>query len=127
MAGGKQSVKCWVVSIVTTVSVATWTHEIGHVIGLKHEHQRWNRDDFVFFKPQIAVFAGQKLGNYKKLPPFVADTTGLYDCSSIMHYFPRTFGGIQYFGPKNPGFCMGGIGGAVLSDLDRHTVRKLYT
>jgi hypothetical protein len=61
-------------------------HEIGHVIGLVHEHQRSDRDQFV------------KIHFENVLPDFVSafqlltvGTKTIYDFKSIMHYWDRSY------------------------------------
>lgn len=71
------------------VSMYTVLHELGHVIGLEHEHNRMDRDDYikVFFgniededKDQFMIDYS-RLYNNTKLP---------YDYESIMHYSNKT-------------------------------------
>jgi hypothetical protein len=59
-------------------------HEIGHALGLKHEHSRPDRDTYVviYFNN---VEAGVE-GNFQK--DTTAQTYGQYDFDSVMHY-PR--------------------------------------
>jgi len=62
-------------------------HELGHVLGLHHEHQRADRDNYVSVDlgnvPQNVHFAFAKLN----IQPLV----GPYDLGSIMHYPSRAF------------------------------------
>jgi hypothetical protein len=56
-------------------------HEIGHALGLIHEHSRPDRDLYVYIRP------GLKLDAYKLYRDSVAATYGQpYDVGSIMHY-----------------------------------------
>lgn len=60
----------------------TLTHEMGHILGLSHEHQRPGRDSFITFRSN---FADAGSGDYKiitTLNPVNND----YDYGSIMHY-----------------------------------------
>lgn len=69
-------------------------HELGHVAGLAHEHQRCDRDSYVRIlwqnvDPNLA-------GNFDKLCPAQGWTTTAhgyapYDQNSIMHYGPTEF------------------------------------
>lgn len=75
-------------------------HEIGHIVGLYHEHQRPDRDNWV----EIPT---NRLGdhNYKKLSGAQHHNriwSGTYDCLSLMHYDSNyirgTQGGCNHFG-----------------------------
>ncbi len=61
----------------------TLTHELGHTLGLVHEHQRSDRDSFVVLFPQNLP-GGVLDGNYVLLPN--SDNQGAYDFLSVMHY-----------------------------------------
>lgn len=56
-------------------------HELGHALGLYHEHQRPDRDDYVLYLP-FCVEQGQG-HNFDK---YVGFMWGPYDVSSVMHY-----------------------------------------
>ena len=108
MGFGRQTVMCSFLSVLGPNGVlpGTWAHEIGHVVGLKHEHQRIDRDDHAVLNSIIAFgIALQKPGNYKKLSPPAFLPLGDYDCGSLMHYSTRRLGGVTYFGPKPGGDC----------------------
>lgn len=64
-------------------------HEIGHAIGLNHEHQRCDRDDFVTVSPNIKL---ERIGDYLKLCGSDVKTVGPYDFGSVMHYNPSKRG-----------------------------------
>ena len=60
-------------------------HELGHVLGLHHEHTRYDRDDYIEVFPENVHFG---LG-----PAFFAieprrDDVRPYDFASVMHYAP---------------------------------------
>ena len=55
-------------------------HEIGHAVGLWHEHQRKDRDDYVF------VSEAQAYGSYADYHKVNAPHGGPYDYASNMHY-----------------------------------------
>jgi hypothetical protein len=59
-------------------------HEIGHAIGLIHEHQRWDRDTYVEVLWNNILSSAQ--GDFVKL--LSSRTLGYYDFRSIMHYYP---------------------------------------
>ncbi|CAD5124175.1 DgyrCDS12473 [Dimorphilus gyrociliatus] len=65
-------------------------HEIGHALGLYHEHNRPDRDKYVQVLFQnVAPFAKS---NFEKVRPNGVDYHGIpYDYSSIMHYGATAF------------------------------------
>lgn len=68
--------------------IATVVHEIGHVIGLKHEQQRPDRDDFV--EILIDNVDPTKTHNFTLYGPGLP--LGDYGYTSIMHYPSTAFG-----------------------------------
>jgi hypothetical protein len=66
-------------------------HEIGHLVGLWHEHSRWDRDAY------IRVFEENLLPGYENaLNTYIDDgrdgaDTGDYDFASIMHFSTHAF------------------------------------
>ncbi|KAK3590316.1 hypothetical protein CHS0354_027619 [Potamilus streckersoni] len=87
MAGGEQVVS---LSSNGCRNKETYLHEIGHVIGLVHEHQLPNRDDYVeiildnvypSYRNQFSKYSSQEV-DQMNLP---------YDYSSIMHYGATAF------------------------------------
>jgi hypothetical protein len=73
--GGRQEVLCAVGSGKTDGNVM---HEIGHSMGLIHEHQRPDRDKF--------VEVTREGGNFDKRTGHDVAAVGKYDLGSIMHY-----------------------------------------
>ncbi|TCZ58777.1 M12 family metallopeptidase [Roseicella aquatilis] len=81
--GGSQNVAC-----TSSATAGTVIHEIGHALGLIHEHKRPDRERYIDIKA-----ANIEAGRSGQFSP--ADTTncpvGAYDCGSIMHYGARFF------------------------------------
>ncbi|XP_033977097.1 zinc metalloproteinase nas-14-like [Trematomus bernacchii] len=80
--GGAQSVY-----YASSCSVGNVCHEIIHVLGLHHEHNRWDRDHYIYVKWRN-IMPGKrnnfvvKRGDTQNLP---------YDLNSIMHYGENYF------------------------------------
>ena len=90
-------------------SVASTIHEIGHAVGLNHEHQRVDRDEYVVVSDVFTY--GLDAYSYTAFGP----AGGPYDYASVMHYQ-----GIQTIPPGMP--AMGGR----LSAGDIDGVARLY-
>ena len=67
---------------------ATIYHEQGHALGFIHEHQRPNRDDYLFI--DTSNVAADVMGNFTKITS-LSDREGSYDFLSIMHYRNNAF------------------------------------
>jgi len=100
-----------------------FAHELGHVIGLYHEHQRIDRNRFVDIDPSILVCA-----NYfdvvKQCGAGTDANIGEYDPASVMHYgFPP--GASCYMRLKN-GSCVPDPSFGTPTGRDASNVRELY-
>ena len=62
-------------------------HELGHALGMVHEHQRSNRDSFVTIVTNNIL--PQNLGDFALLTS--SQNQGSYDFLSVMHYFKNSF------------------------------------
>ena len=63
-------------------------HELGHVLGFMHEHQRPDRDKYLKVYPQ---HAGDMAYSYAKLSFGPLDKKSAYDFMSIMHYWNKAY------------------------------------
>ena len=64
---------------------STILHELGHVIGLYHEHVRADRDEYIDIRMENLNPKQRK--SLKKLNPADVNTYGIpYDVMSVMHY-----------------------------------------
>lgn len=73
----------------SVVNKRTVRHEIGHALGLLHEHAREDRDSFVEVIVDNIKFPWG--GNFDKAV-FTSTDVGEYDIESLMHYGPYSFG-----------------------------------
>lgn len=109
------------------VSLSIVLHEIGHAIGLYHEHTRPDRDDYVdILYDNIRAFVERQ---FNKIPEGQSDTLGLgYDLQSIMHYHKDTFSknGSDTIRPKDPTITSFGHSDK-LSPLDIAKTNVLYS
>ncbi len=67
-------------------AASTIIHELGHVLGFRHEHQRSDRDNYV------TIDIGNVAGNARfAFDKFTFPPVGPYDFGSIMHYGANFF------------------------------------
>ncbi len=114
----------------TSWNRATICHELGHTLGLIHEHQRSDRDSFVTVFTNNAI-AGTELNLIKFTNSL--NQAGGYDFLSVMHYARNTFStnvNVDTIVPL-PAFLqyiniMGQLFDPVLSALDRAGMAAKY-
>lgn len=116
--GGEQAI--WVGETCTTGSVI---HEIGHAIGLFHEHTRSDRDNFI--NVQWENIVDGKAFNFDVLDAGAQDL-GDYDYASVMHY------GATFFSRNGDPTILAPDGVQVgqriaLSQTDLDSVNALYS
>lgn len=81
--GGKS-----VVHLTDNAGVRTAIHEVGHILGLRHEHQRPDRDDYVTV---IHANIADKAHNFEIKDPNDHSKLTPYDHQSVMHYGTNLF------------------------------------
>lgn len=88
----------------------TMVHEIGHAVGMQHEHQRSDRDRYIKVQPEFSTLTAQDL------TVILGSPVGPYDYASVMHYGP--LGGA-------PGPAIITIPAGIPTGLDQGTEPKL--
>ena len=99
-------------------SVNTLIHEIGHAVGLAHEHERYDRDAYISLRPENLAAESEAHTNN-------IDPLGPYDYASIMHYDPysSTRNGHSVFETIPPGIPVRSAG---LSSGDINKIAWMY-
>ncbi|NVK31312.1 MAG: hypothetical protein HWE20_09925 [Gammaproteobacteria bacterium] len=98
-------------------------HELGHALGLFHEHTRPDRDEYITMEWQNIpmVYRDQ----FEVLPDHIGQTIGDYDLESVMHY---SVGDVFYpwftVNAPVPGLVVGETG--ALSAGDMRAIKTLY-
>lgn len=106
-------------------------HELGHSLGVKHEHQRPDRNNWVSIDTSLSTDRGDN--NYNIDNSITIYPPTVYDFGSIMHYsenaflLPDTTGPVITVLPPNDTFWQSRIGQRdSLSDWDERTMSFLY-
>ncbi len=88
------------------LSTGTFMHEMGHAVGLGHEHTRVDRRDFVDIIWREIMTS--RIGNFQPRSQASVELGG-YDYGSIMHYGPFAFSatGNRTIVPTQPGVTIG--------------------
>ena len=97
-------------------SIFSTSHELGHVIGFNHEHQRSDRDTYLSVDPSLIsdpVFGAA-------FTKFNFPLVGPYDFQSVMHY------GLSAGVTLRPQYQGVRVGGAVPSANDHEVAALLY-
>lgn len=101
-------------------------HEIGHAIGLLHEHTRPDRDDYVDILYDN-MYKGSKRF-FEIEDPALLDTLGVpYDYNSVMHYKGNVFashGHVETIVARKDGIPVGPT--PALTKLDALKINILY-
>jgi hypothetical protein len=99
-------------------SIGAFLHEMGHAVGLMHEHQRSDRDDHLIYHPERVT---ENKDQYEKRSHISAS---VYDIQSIMHY------GVDINNPifeSRAGLPLSTIGSqGVLTQIDKDFLSELY-
>jgi hypothetical protein len=119
MVGGEQTLECG-----SGCTEATWLHEMGHTVGLLHEHQRPDRAKYITLDLANADQPNVP-GNFT-LFSFDYQTLGLYDYASVMHYgaFDFSMAGLPVLESIPAGIPLGNESGYSAGDIDQ--VERLY-
>jgi hypothetical protein len=119
MVGNEQTLECG-----SGCGVPTWLHEMGHTIGLLHEHQRPDRASYITLNLANADLPLVP-GDFT-LFTYDTQTMGLYDYASVMHYasFDFSKAGLPVLESIPAGIPLSNNTGYSAGDIDQ--VERLY-
>ncbi|XP_064088575.1 protein SpAN-like isoform X2 [Macrobrachium nipponense] len=107
--------------------MGTAAHEIGHALGLLHEHMRTDRDEYIQVIEKN-IQRGNEHNFYKETSKYYSNFDVQYDYTSLMHYTGEAFsrnGGLTIL--SDDPLKQGMLGrNRVMSHRDRIIVNKMY-
>ena len=124
VGGGRQEIK---LDESLCTQVRTVIHELGHTVGLKHEQQRSDRDEYVQILTANIQTQPDRSGNFALYGPGLP--LGEYGYTSIMHYSSTAFGLVDADGTRRTTIRTLGPAiapSAILTAGDLAGVRRLY-
>lgn len=102
----------------------TYQHELGHSLGLIHEHQRNDRDNYItYHKENVSV--GNRY-NFSKMPASSCNYYGtFFDFNSVMLYgsYSGNLNNKKALTKKDGSVF---LGGSQISDNDKAVIRQIY-
>jgi len=113
--------------ILYDATLKTILHELGHCLGLFHEHQRYDRDLYIEIKWWNIYF--KKWYNFALMNnKLITESKYKYDYKSIMHYSSRAFSkdGNHSIIPKDKKYKPEDLGSVKISEIDCQKIREIY-
>jgi hypothetical protein len=121
---GENNSQCHMIFGSSISDVSVITHELGHCLGLLHEHQRPDRDNYVIIN-WYNILTGKEFNFEIMDNPLYIEQNYNYDYTSIMHYAPYAFS-------KNGNPTIKAIDGSTIdpaeniTDLDAGHAKAIY-